>query len=258
MEEKDVIYSEGNPSVRRLSQFRSSDLCSLFSLQGGLVMVSEAYPVTYRDRFGEVMTTLYNDGKHLRMTLRDVEFTGRSLDDWEPDAHVDATALQSFTFTRSGRELCAYILEFAMPIPVVFQAESLQGTLHVHLTLGSATSTGGVDQEILFLRLTVGDDTFASRGYSGWFEDELQDIQRQLPEGMEMHICFCCAYSDYHPVGHGLFGDLACFRNKKQEYLAINNKYELMKLWSTHIEDVQETYWCPEFEQRKPGTGYRG
>ena len=75
---------------------------------------------------------------------------------------------------------------------------------------------------------------------------------------MSLPICFCCAFSDYHPVGNGLFGDLACFRNKKQAYLAIRNKYELMDLWLAHIEDVQETYYCPEFERRKRGTGYRG
>lgn len=221
-------------------------------------MFSEAYPAVYRDRFGEVTTTLYNDGKQLRITLRGVEFAGRSLDDWDPDTHVDATLLQSFTFMRSGRDLCEYILEFDMLIPVVFQAEQLQGTLHVLLTLGAEAPNGRVDQEILFLRLTVGDYSFASQGKGGWFEDELLDIQRQLPEGMYMRICFCCAYSDYHPVGNGLFGDLACFRNKKQEYLAISNKYALMNMWSAHIEDVQETYRCQEFERRQPGTGYRG
>jgi Family of unknown function (DUF6304) len=226
--------------------------------EGGHLMFSEAYPAVYRDRFGEVATTLYNDGKQLRMTLRGVKFTGRSLDDWDPGAHADVTLLQSFTFMRSGRELCEYTLEFDMPIQMVFQAEQLQGTLHVLLTLGAATPNGGTDREILFLRLTVGDSSFASQGKVGWFEDELLDIQRQLPEGMYMQICFCCAYSDYHPVGNGLFGDLACFRNKKREYLAIRNKYALMDMWPTHIGDVQETYRCPEFERRKLGTGYRG
>jgi hypothetical protein len=221
-------------------------------------MFAEAYPAVYRDGFGEVATMLFNDGKELRMKLRGVEFTGSMLDDWEPDAHADAAQLQSFTFMRSGRELCEYTLEFDMPIPVVFQAEQRQGTLHVLLTLGAAIPNGGVDREILCLRLTINDSSIASQGTSGWFEDELLDIQRQLPEGMFMRTCLCCAYSDYHPVGHGLFGGLACFRNKKQEYLAISNKYVLMKLWPTHIEDVQETYRCPEFERRKPGTGYRG
>lgn len=221
-------------------------------------MFSEAYPAIYRDRFGETTTTLYNDGKQLCMTLRGVEFTGRSLDFWEPSAQADATLLQSFTFTKSGRDLCEYTLEFDMPIPVVFHTEHVQGILHILLTLGVATPNGAVDREILFLRLTVGDYAFASQGKVGWFEDELLDIQRQLPEGMYMHICFGCAYSDYHPVGNGLFGDLACFRNKKQEYLAIRNKHALMNLWDTRLELVQETYHCPEFERRKPGTGYRG
>ncbi len=57
----------------------------------------EAYPAVYRDRFGEVATILFNDGKELRMKLRGVEFTGRMLDDWEPGAHADAARLPSFT-----------------------------------------------------------------------------------------------------------------------------------------------------------------
>ncbi len=221
-------------------------------------MFFEAYPAVYRDRFGEVATTLYNDGKQLSMTLRGVKFTGTSLDDWDPVADVDSSLSQPFMFTRSGKVLCEYTLAFDMPILVVFQAEQLQGTLHVLLTLGAATPNRGTDREILFLTLTVGGSSFASQGKVGWFEDELLDIQRQLPEGMYMQNCFCCAYSDYHPVGSGLFGDLACFRNKKQEYLAVSNKYALMDMWPTHIEDVQETYRCPEFARRKPGAGYRG
>lgn len=59
-------------------------------------MFSETYPAFYRDRFGEVATTIHNDGKEFRMTLRGVEFTGRHFDDWEPDAHADAAQLQQF------------------------------------------------------------------------------------------------------------------------------------------------------------------
>lgn len=71
-------------------------------------------------------------------------------------------------------------------------------------------------------------------------------------------IFMSCAFSDYHPVGNGLFGCLACFRDNKQQYLAAQDKYALMNLWDTHTEYVQETYHCDEFEKRKPGTGYRG
>ena len=47
-------------------------------------------------------------------------------------------------------------------------------------------------------------------------EDELLDIQRQMPEGTYLKACINCAFSDYCPGGHGLFGGLACFRDNKE------------------------------------------
>jgi hypothetical protein len=75
---------------------------------------------------------------------------------------------------------------------------------------------------------------------------------------MYLQTCFCCAFSDYSPYGNGLFGDLACFRDNKQPYLAVETKRDFLALWDTYTEFVQETYHCGEFERRKPGTGYRG
>lgn|SRR5579875_150910 len=71
-------------------------------------------------------------------------------------------------------------------------------------------------------------------------------------------ICFTCAFSDYSPVGHGLFGSLACFRGNKSSYLQVQSKRDLFAIWNTMTEFIQETYCCPAFERRKPGTGYRG
>ncbi|MCE9532807.1 MAG: hypothetical protein K8T89_17050 [Planctomycetes bacterium] len=51
---------------------------------------------------------------------------------------------------------------------------------------------------------------------------------------------------------------MMCFRNLKAEYLKVTTKKEF---WSVHGRQdrfVQETYLCPEFERRIPGTGYRG
>lgn len=219
-------------------------------------MLLETYPACYRDRFGEVATMIRNDGKELHMTLRGVEFTGEMLDDWVAHNGTDAVQLQQFFF--NGRELCDFVLELAMPLPIFFQTEPLSGTLHVRLTIGVPTPNGGVDREVLFLKLDVAGSSFSSQGKNGWFEGELYDILKQLPEGMYMQTCFCCAFSDYSPFGNGLFGCLACFRNNKQRYLAVETKKDLLDIWNTHTEFVQETYHCVEFERRKPGRGYRG
>lgn len=219
-------------------------------------MLNETYPAQYRDRFGEVATTIQNNGHELHMTLRGVEFTGAMLDDWEMSESADAGQVQQFTLNHGV--LCDFVLEFALPIPIGFQTERLQGMLHIRLTLGAPASNGGVDQEILSLRLDVADSSFSSQDKDGWFEDALLEINRQLPEGMYLQTCFGCAFSDYYPAGYGLFGALACFRDNKQHYLAARGKQQIMKLWKTRTEFVQETYHCDEFERRMPGTGYRG
>ncbi len=78
-----------------------------------------------------------------------------------------------------------------------------------------------------------------------------------------MKACINCAFSDYSPYGHGLFGNLICFRANKTGYLARSSNEDFCKddyfdVMETVSEMVRETYLCPEFEKRAPGTGYRG
>jgi hypothetical protein len=219
-------------------------------------MEVERYPAHYRDRWGEVTTTIENDGKELRMMVRDVEFTGRSLDDWEPCAGADASALQWFTFNHN--ELCDCRLEFEMPLQVIVEREQLEGKLHVQLTLGQPASNGGIDREDLILTLSVANRSFRSLGTSrGYFENELLDIHMQLPEGMYMRTCLFCERSDYSPLGSGLFGGLSCFKRAKQALLSrTRSKGVLFALYNQKLDDtVQETYCCPEFKRKIDTSG---
>lgn len=215
-----------------------------------------SYPAKYRDALGEEETIIHNDGKWLWMTLRGVEFRGKMLDDWEPTATPETERLTHFFLYRN--ELRSYALTFEMPIPVVKQSEILEGTLKIHLELGVPKANGAVDREDLQLELLVDGQAFQSCGKHGWFEDEIGEIQTALPEGAFIKSCFNCAFSDYCPAGYGLFGCMACFRNSKQEYLRLKGKVAYFKLSDQIAEFVQETYLCPEFEKRVPGTGYRG
>jgi hypothetical protein len=137
-------------------------------------MQIERYQGRYHDRWGEVATFIENDGKTLRMVIRDVVFSGTMLDDWEPFTERDASQLSVFTFNRG--DLCDFSLEFDMPLPIIFQTEHLTGMLHGKLALGQPAPNGGIDREDLLLTLTVGDQVFISPGTSGWFENELLAI----------------------------------------------------------------------------------
>jgi Family of unknown function (DUF6304) len=222
------------------------------------------YPATYRDTHGEERTVIKNDdGKELLMVVRGVEFAGRYFADFEPTLDLAAPRLASFTFDQ--RELCGCFLECINPVPVVSGSAIVDGHLLVQLELGYPSLGGnkGIDHEGLKLCLTVGDTPHWSQGKSGWFEDELLDIQRALPEGVYMKACINCAFSDYSPGGNGLFGCMACFRENKAEYLRVANRRPFDKaaffhVWAIRRAFVQKTYLCPAFERRRPGMGYRG
>jgi hypothetical protein len=214
------------------------------------------YPATYSDRSGVELTTIRNDGKLLSVAIRGVEFRGGDFDALEPPAGTDPDMLASFTLQQNA--LCSCTIDTEIPVPVVMPEGIVEGVLAVHIELGGRSPNGGIDREHLVLRLRVGDRVLTSRGWSGWFEDELADLQRLLPEGTYLKACINCAFSDYIPAGHGLFGCLACFRGNKTGYRAVQTKRDLFAIWCTMTEYVQETFLCPEFERRSPGTGYRG
>jgi hypothetical protein len=213
------------------------------------------YPAKYKDRFGVEQTSILNDGKTLSMAVRGVEFRGSDWDSLEPSGQVFSV---EHLFVLQRGSLCSCKIEVEMPIPVVVSDKTENGTLEIELALGDPLPNGSLDKETLLLRLRLGHQVFSSSGQSGWFEDEMLDLQRKLPGGTLMKACINCAFSDYSPYGHGLFGGLACFRGNKAGYRGVTSKGGLFKIWDTMTEFVQETYLCPEFEKRAPGTGYRG
>jgi hypothetical protein len=214
------------------------------------------YAASYADRFGRESTSIANDGTTLSMVVRGVAFAGSDFDGLEPVAGTDPDRLASFTL--QGGCLCSCVIEADIPILVATPGGTEDGLLRARLELGQPAPNGGLDREHLILELRFGGRVFRSSGRSGWFEDEMLDVQNQLPPGDHLRACITCAYSDYSPVGHGLFGGLACFRDHKAEYRAVRSKADLFRIWGTMTGFVQETYLCPQFERRQPGTGYRG
>ena len=221
----------------------------------------KTYSARYKDRYGEERTTILDDGGSLTMVVRGVQFRGRDFDGFEPESGSDPVQLASFTFLHGSLGAC--VIEADIPLPVVTPTGTVDGRLTFELELGEPLPTGQMDRERLTLRLAVNDQTYSSDGKSGWFEGELLDVQRKLPPGTFMKACINCAFSDYSPYGHGLFGNMICFRANKAGYLALPSGADFEKdayfaVLDTVSEMVQETHLCPEFERRTPGTGHRG
>ena len=215
----------------------------------------EIYKAKYTDKNGEVETTIRNDWKNLRMNLRDVEFEGHSFDCLEPEKVTESSKLETFTFAQD--DLCECRIEFNMPIKIIVGEKPIGAELSVQIELGKSR-LGGIDRSDVMLILSYDEKTFQSKGTSEWFEDELLDIQKRLPENHKIKCCFGCEFSDYSVYGHGFFGGMLCYRNIKEDYKKVSDKREFMEIMDKSVESVQETYLCPEFEIRKPERGYRG
>lgn len=216
----------------------------------------DLYPAKYSDAQGTEDTVIYNDGEILRMTVCNVQFEGTDFDSFEPSSGAPQHELTRFSLNEN--QLCACCIQCTIPIEVHDSLNEAQGSLSVKVTLGSPDSRGGIEQEKIHLALQYDLGRFESSGESGWFEDELLEIQSQLPKKIFIRSCINCLYSDYNPYGHGAFGSMMCFRNLKSAYLKVKSKSDFWTLHDRYDRFVQETYVCSEFERRISGTGYRG
>jgi hypothetical protein len=147
---------------------------------------------------------------------------------------------------------------FTQPLFLIVGGVDVRGELGVAIILGPPDPRGGIEHQAVRLTLQSPIGHLVSPGTSGWFEDELLDLQRRLQPEASLKACITCAFSDYSPYGNGMFGWLACFRGNKAAYTAVKSKLDLFRIWDTATDLVQETYLCPEFRVRLPGTGYRG
>lgn len=219
--------------------------------------MDEVYPAKFSNAFGASPAVIRNDGKTLRLETRGVTFVGPDLDNLEPES-PEAGRAAGFVLHPHG-ELCDCRIEFTLPVRVVADHHDAgRWPLRVTLDLGSPTPNGCIDREDLTLELELHGTCYRSAGRSGLFELEMLAIQSQLPDGTYIKACINCLYSDYSPLGNGLFGHMMCFRDLKHEYLAVRSKADFWKVHGRYTELVQETYLCPQFERRVPGTGYRG
>lgn len=215
------------------------------------------YPALYKDAFGEQATQISNDGKQLRMRLRDIEFVATGFDDFEPIDGWRDTYLTRFPESRY-QQLSNCSLGFDMPVTLMQRDATYSAFIHVWLVLGQTLANGALDSETLNMRLGFRGKVYGSGVNEGWFEDALSKLGAALPDDVVMKNCFTCAFSDYHPVGSPMFGGMGCFRDKKQAYLKVSTKSDLLTLWDPDLEQVQETYLCEDYQKRIAGTGYRG
>jgi len=216
----------------------------------------DSYEATYLDDYGCEITIINNDGETLSLILRGIEFSGSDFDSLSPRKDLEVEKLQQFPLHQNC--LCSCSIKCWMTIPLNNHGEITREKLFVDLVLGKPQPNGCLDQEILILSFEYGNYRFVSSGKSGLFENELNEIQSQLPKGVYLLACINCLYSDYSPYGQGMFGCMMCFKNLKTEYLTVRTKDDFWAVHDRYDRMVQETYLCSEFQRRIVGIGYRG
>lgn len=92
---------------------------------------------------------------------------------------------------------------------------------------------------------------------SGWFEADLLDIQKRLPDGVYLEACITCAISDRNPTAMACSAD-DLLQGQQCGMSHGERQVRSFRIWSTATEYVQEAGLCPDFERRVPGGGYRG
>lgn len=213
------------------------------------------FPAIYRDRHGRQPTEILIDGREISVTVRGVDFGGLDFDALEPDPNSDPTKVAGFALQSGCLVSCE--IEFTMPMLVAVGNAPHECPLHLRIEIPRREPKVWNWAKV-FLTLTMGERTINSAGHSGHFELEMLDIQRQLPTGTYLKACINCAYSDYSPAGQDMTG-MMCFRHHKAAYRAIRSKQDMFRVSAeAKPEYVQEFHLCPEFERRRPGTGYRG
>ncbi len=227
------------------------------------------YPTIYRDKNGQEITTIQNDGKTLRMVVRGVEFSGTVFDQLAAPPDCDKSILEQFVLFLDFLYGCE--IDCEIPILVVDSDQTLTGVLRARLELGDPETNRstqwirikedgtrvdcglGPDLEILQLELVYGDRSFKSGGKKLYatFDEQLTEIQEQLPADVYIKMCWSCALAAYDRMGSDFFGHLGCFRDSPYEYLKDKPRIHLRSLWMSRTESVQEIYLCPRFERRR-------
>ena len=127
------------------------------------------------------------------MSLRGILFTSRDFDSFSPESAGVARA--STRFTLHLGDLCAYRLNWTMPISVMRDGGATEAPLTATLVLGAPLPNHALDEETLQLELALPTGTLRSSGTLGWFEDELLDLHQQMTDGHGLRACITCAHS---------------------------------------------------------------
>lgn len=223
-----------------------------------------SFPGTYSDSRGEESIVWRVDssrrrqrpadgpGFELHTTIRDVPCWGYDFDSLEP-VDPENPDRNGLSLGPHHGELDECVLTGELPCKVDIDGTPTPSVVRFSLDLRESARSNVAAPRNLTLAIDAGNSEIEVA--DDWFEDGILRLDALMPAPTRIRCCVTCLYSDYSPGGHGLTG-MSCHRDAKEQYLAVRSKHDY---WSVPVtEEVMETYVCPEYQRRIPGTGYRG
>ncbi len=227
--------------------------------------MTEQYPAIYTDAYGQEKTTLYlePDGEFLSLMLRGVHLRGLSFDTfyvWPPNQ--DEEKQRQFVWEEgyitagpsqpepAQRALGEYTLQWTMPIAVVQDGQTIQGTVHGYLERKKPTAEHRHGLAQIILKLLIEESMVEIKSNDPSMGPNLFRLQQELPQGTYLKCCRFCALSMDDFYGGGLL----CFRKAKEQIRAIKHQHYQNKVHHPinrlrgQAFYVQDIYLCPEFE----------
>ena len=210
------------------------------------------YKVKYKDKFGEEETEISSDGSTMYITLRSIQFEGTDFEAFEGE--VDKRKFDYEMYQDGTGELTNFRMEVVFPIKIYHTKKIVNEKIKFEIEVGKELEIDGLESIVNSIELNTSFGNFKSTKKIEWFEDAIIEIQNMLPKKTQIKTCLSCKYSNYHPVGNGMFGTLYCFKKIKNKINTFNNKYDLMNIWTKEaigneeIFNVQEIFDCSEHQ----------
>ncbi|ATL44969.1 DUF6304 family protein [Elizabethkingia sp. HX WHF] len=226
------------------------------------------YNGTYTDHLGTTSVIVENDFKNLYTEIDGVKFSGSEFSDLSVGDKTKYTKqqLERFTWSKTPvynseivrEELCNCTFKILVPQLIIDKTTDSEfySDLKIEYTLGNAESGGSIEDENITISLSIEGKIY--KGSSDLIETALDEIHSQFGERYHFKNCYGCLYGDYNVYGQSSFGTMMCFAAQKEKYKKVTNKQEYMDLETDEATNVQEIYYCDQYEVRKSGAGYRG
>ncbi|MGC4100333.1 DUF6304 family protein [Ferruginibacter sp.] len=210
-----------------------------------LLLFMVVYPVIYIDDSGKEDASFISDGTSLTIRLRRFTFTGGSFESLslKPPEEINSGGFSLDEYNC----LTNCVFQVNIPIKLTCNSDILTAILNIEIVLENTQHP-----KTRFFSLTVGNEIFdLQKGGESemWFETQMIQLQRLLPQYMKIHTCIFCSYSNYWVAGNDSFGTLTCYKDIKNEIVTIKDKSSYMAVAENNGTATQETFWCSEFTE---------